>query len=129
MYLQAIDLILEPPNATIGFQKDMDLTIGRKVWIATKDAGKALSKIKRSINTVEAQLLLSLKERGKDLVGALNTVRRFLLTSSMTHHNYRIVFEGSSQLEIDLHPRLSELPMEHCYFETNGDIWIRTCYW
>ena len=78
--LQAIDLILEPPSSTAGFQKDWDLTLARKEWIATKNAEKALSKVKRSINTVEAQLLINLKARGNDLVGALNTVRNLTLS-------------------------------------------------
>ena len=43
----------------------------------TKNAEKALTKIRKSINTVEAQLLVNLKARGKDLVGALNIVRHF----------------------------------------------------
>ena len=76
-HFQAIDLILQPPSATTAIQKDWDLTLARREWMETKNAEKALTKIRKSINTVEAQLLVNLKARGKDLVGALNIVRHF----------------------------------------------------
>jgi len=77
-WAEAIDLILQPPSATTAIQKDWDLTLARREWMETKNAEKALTKIRKSINTVEAQLLVNLKARGKDLVGALNIVPRNL---------------------------------------------------
>jgi hypothetical protein len=76
--LQAIDLILEPPELRSKFQRDFDLTMARIEYRSSKDAHKAFSKIKRSLQTMEAQLLLNLKKDGKDLVGALNTVSSLL---------------------------------------------------
>ena len=78
---QAIDLILEPPEANAGFQRDYDLVLARNEYRASKDAFKAFKHIKRSLHTIEGQLLLNLKKFGKNLVGALNTVRSLFNTS------------------------------------------------
>lgn len=73
--MQAIDLILKPQEMTGGFLRDFDLVLACQEYLKTKNAHQAFSKVKRSIHTVEAQLLFNLKKYGKDLVGALNTVR------------------------------------------------------
>ncbi|KAI9561011.1 hypothetical protein GHT06_011967 [Daphnia sinensis] len=75
---EAINLILEPPEINGKFQRDYDLTLARVEYKSSKDAHKAFGKIKKSIHTIEAQLLLNLKTHGKDLVGALNTIPRNL---------------------------------------------------
>lgn len=72
---QAIDLILKPPEITGGFLRDFDLVLARQEYMQSRDAHAAFAKLRRSINTIEGQLLLNLKKFGTDLVGALNTVR------------------------------------------------------
>ncbi|XP_057372375.1 pseudouridylate synthase 7 homolog [Daphnia carinata] len=73
---EAINLILEPPEINGKYQRDYDLTLARVEYKSSKDAHKAFGKIKKSLHTIEAQLLLNLKKHGKDLLGALNTIPR-----------------------------------------------------
>ena len=113
-------MILEPPELNGKFQRDFDLTMARIEYRTSKDAYKAFSKIKRSLQTIEAQLLLNLKKHGKDLVGALNTV---ILLSRYFFYllacNRYIFFVDSSQHETYLHSRLPEFPLEHCRFQAS----------
>ncbi len=67
-------MILEPPELDGKYQRDYDLILARNEWKASGNAHKAFSKIKRSLHTIEGQLLSNLKKFGNDFVGALNTV-------------------------------------------------------
>lgn len=67
------------------FQREYDLLLARVEYRASKDAFKACALLNRSGHTIEGQLLMNLKNFGKDLVGALNTVsskKLIILTTS-----------------------------------------------
>ena len=96
--MQAIDLILEPPEHDGKYMHDYDLFLARVEWKSTRNAASAVSKIKRSIHTIEGQLLQSLKKFGNDLVGALNTVRNTSTKDSAQPHSASFIHSKETSL-------------------------------
>ncbi len=108
-FSQAIDLILEPPELTGKYQHDFDLIKARVEYKSSKDAFKAFNHIKRSLNTIEGQLLLNLKKFGKDLVGALNSVCTTFKFNSISFKSHTFIFF------IEQIPRNLRLTYIHAY--------------
>ena len=88
-------MILEPPEIEGRFQQD--LTLARREYRTSRDAKKACQLLQKSHNSIEGQLLSSLRKYGKDLVGALNTV---------TQLTRNIVFNRSVSIRFRFHPLL-----------------------